>query len=1158
MFASCPRLPRLPRECIRSIRTNIITKRNTSPPPPPPLKKMKSEEDEGKEKKKKKTISRTSKSSFFTNNKRPNNNNNNAFRTTKKHSRERYLRDDIFCGIKQAPVAYKGKDATKWILDVNAEEEEEKEEEKSGGDAKSTTKKENNNNIGSKIIYVVDANVCLHQLDVVSHPKAMRNVVVCTTVLEEVRNRSRNAYERVRRLCLEASSSAGDKTTSGRKNFFVFSNEFHKDTYVGEPKKGESANDRNDRAIREVVKFYQKVVGLCSSNDKHNGTQKRERGEGSAGKAAEAKVILISDDRGNVLKAKEENLNAMSVREVVNKHFAKSFPELVDLCSTRTEECFGADENEIARNNYAKNTTTTTKASINKTEMNSKKSNSTARGGFTAFPEHLTKAQYDSGVSAGRYKEGKIRCSPYSPFSAYVDVGDDTLDVKIEGRHRMNRAMEGDVVGIEIIEDEDEEEEEEEREKDDVNDDDNVVSLAPIVNASDVASVDVASAKAGAEMPPSLTELKAKVVRIVKRNWRDRGYACALDIESCADLARKQHENSNENETEDGGGRAKRVLCVPNDRKTPKIRINTRHAHQIASQRIVVVIDAWLASSPYPEGHFVRALGEIGETASETAALLLEADVDDRPFAPAVHKCVPPLPWKVTEEHVEEPNREDLRNLRVCSVDPPGCRDIDDALSAVVVPKNDGVEGEEEIEIGVHIADVTTFLKPGTPMDDEALRRGTTTYLVQRRLDMLPKPLTEDICSLRADVERLAFSVFWRVDPATMLPRKDVKPRFTKSIIKSSKALTYQKAQEIIDDETNDKSDLANDLRRLRDVSKALRAKRMEQGALTLASPEVRFELDDETSNPLDVSLYISRETNKMVEEMMLLANIAVAERISEHYPSFALLRRHPEPREKMFLPLLETVKLLGLENKINCASNKTLAESLDACVREDDPYFNTLLRLQATRCMSTAKYCSTGSFPRNELYHYGLASPLYTHFTSPIRRYADVIVHRLLSASLGLISIDEVLISSVGQKVAIDNTNLFTKEIAETCNARHLAGQQAGRASAELHTLKFFKDRTTVAEARVFQIRGNNNNKTTTTTTTTTTTNNNNNIKKGEKDEDEDEIVAFVPKYGIEARVKVSKGFNARQNMFGKLKVKIEVEQMPFGRSKLNVSIVE
>ena len=136
------------------------------------------------------------------------------------------------------------------------------------------------------------------------------------------------------------------------------------------------------------------------------------------------------------------------------------------------------------------------------------------------------------------------------------------------------------------------------------------------------------------------------------------------------------------------------------------------------------------------------------------------------------------------------------------------------------------------------------------------------------------------------------------------------------------------------------------------------------------------------------------------------------------------------------------------------------------------------------------------------------------------------------------------------GEKIAIDDTNRFTKEIAETCNARHLAGQQAGRASAELHTLKFFKDRTTVAEARVFQIRGNNNNNKKKT--------NNEDEKYEEEEEQGEEIVAFVPKYGIEARVKVSKEFNARQNMFGKLKVKIEIEQMPLGRSKLKVSMVE
>jgi hypothetical protein len=266
-------------------------KRNNESPPPPLKKKkmMKSEEDEkGKEKKKKKTISRTSKSSsFFTNNKRPTttNNNNNAFRTTKKHSRERYLRDDIFCGIKQAPVAYKGKDKTKWILDVNAEEEEEKEEEKSGVEAKSMTTKENNNNnnIGNdKIIYVVDANVCLHQLDVVSHPKAMRNVVVCTTVLEEVRNRSRNAYERVRRLCLEASSSTGIKQrTRGERISLCFLTNFTR------TRTSESRRKANRRTIGTIGRYgrwlsFTKRLSDCVRRTSTTAQNKKEKEEKEA------------------------------------------------------------------------------------------------------------------------------------------------------------------------------------------------------------------------------------------------------------------------------------------------------------------------------------------------------------------------------------------------------------------------------------------------------------------------------------------------------------------------------------------------------------------------------------------------------------------------------------------------------------------------------------------------------------------------------------------------------------------------------------------------------------------------------------------------------------------------------------------------------------
>ena len=334
-----------------------------------------------------------------------------------------------------------------------------------------------------------------------------------------------------------------------------------------------------------------------------------------------------------------------------------------------------------------------------------------------------------------------------------------------------------------------------------------------------------------------------------------------------------------------------------------------------------------------------------------------------------------------------------------------GCRDIDDALSCRPLD-DEGMPGM--LELGVHIADVTSFLKPNTAMDDEARRRGTTTYLVNRRLDMLPKPLTEDICSLRGGTERLTFSVFFRFDARTGLPVDGTPPRFTKAVIKSDAALTYQEAQTMMDD-PNDRSDLANDLRNINRCAKALRARRVAAGALSLASPEVKFELDKTTADPLDVGMYVTREANRMVEEMMLLANVASAEAILKAFPSQAMLRRHPAPAPRMFDPLLKSCAAAGV--KMDVSSSKALADSLDDATRPGDEYFNTLLRIVATRCMSQAAYCvsgaarassgnvnderpSGGGSSGSSLSHYGLAAPLYTHFTSPIRRYADVVVH--------------------------------------------------------------------------------------------------------------------------------------------------------------------
>eukprot|EP00252_Welwitschia_mirabilis_P011882 TRINITY_DN2640_c0_g1_i3.p1 TRINITY_DN2640_c0_g1~~TRINITY_DN2640_c0_g1_i3.p1 ORF type:complete len:401 (-),score=66.10 TRINITY_DN2640_c0_g1_i3:117-1319(-) len=335
---------------------------------------------------------------------------------------------------------------------------------------------------------------------------------------------------------------------------------------------------------------------------------------------------------------------------------------------------------------------------------------------------------------------------------------------------------------------------------------------------------------------------------------------------------------------------------------------------------------------------------------------------------------------------------------------------------------------------------------------------------------MLPKPLTEDICSLRANVERLAFSVLWEMTPTAEV----ISVRFTKSIIKSSAALSYVEAQARMDD-SRLSDPVTVDLRNLNSLAKIMRARRIERGALTLASAEVKFNIDTETLDPLDIGIYQIREANQMVEEFMLAANVAVAEEILKHFPLCSLLRRHPVPSPDMLEPLIRTTSSVGIN--LDISSSRALADSLDHAVGED-PYFNKLIRILTTRCMTQAVYFCSGDLTPPEFHHYGLASPIYTHFTSPIRRYADVIVHRLLAAAIGLHELPEVF----------QNRGQLTS-IADNLNVRHRNAQMAGRASVELHTLIFFRKRPTDAEARIIKIRSNG-------------------------------LIVFVPKYGIEGPV--------------------------------------
>jgi exosome complex exonuclease DIS3/RRP44 len=183
-------------------------------------------------------------------------------------------------------------------------------------------------------------------------------------------------------------------------------------------------------------------------------------------------------------------------------------------------------------------------------------------------------------------------------------------------------------------------------------------------------------------------------------------------------------------------------------------------------------------------------------------------------------------------------------------------------------------------------------------------------------------------------------------------------------------------------------------------LAQKLRKKRMDAGALTLASPEVRFRMETDSQDPVDVEMKELKDTNALVEEFMLLANIYVAKKIYETFPESSMLRRHPKPPANNFENLIKAVAPLGID--IDPSTSLTLSKTLDQAVVADDPYFNKLIRIMTTRCMMQAVYFCSGTLSQQDFWHYGLASPIYTHFTSPIRRYSDLQVHRLLAASIG------------------------------------------------------------------------------------------------------------------------------------------------------------
>ena len=687
-------------------------------------------------------------------------------------------------------------------------------------------------------------------------------------------------------------------------------------------------------------------------------------------------TVIVSEDVENVHKARVEGLEACSVREYITGF--QNAEQLSDLLSART-----VDENRAPR-------------------------------GSRVFDEYWPTTQLEAGYKAGTLHKGFFNANAYNFLEGAVRSEALSKPILLQGREAMNRAVDGDVVYVALL-----------PQSEWKGASDAVLEAESAQRNDDARDSDNEDEDVGLEAQPESsggdTQPTGRVVGIARRNWRS--YVAHIDASSV-----------NERALATLGPQT--LFASPVDRKIPRIKIRTRQAQALLGCKILVTMDEWKSTSRYPEGHFVRSLGAIESKEAEQESLLLEFDVPYRPFSKSILACLPSEGdhWTVPPKGEQDArslaiwrDRVDMRAENICSIDPPGCQDIDDALHAKRLPNGN-------IEAGVHIADVSFFVRPDTPMDAEAASRGTTVYLVDRRIDMLPHLLGTNLCSLRPFVERLAFSTVWELTPSAEV----VNVRFFKSVIASKAAFTYEEAQNRKDDlSLNDA--ITESIRLLNDMAIKLRRGRMEAGALNLASPEVRIHLDSaESSAPIDVEQKEMRETNSLVEEFMLLANTSVARRIYEAYPTTGVLRRHAPPPADNFETLQDILKKRrGMD--LDVSSSGALAASLDRCADTRDPAFNTLVRILATRCMLSAEYFCTGSVPRNSFGHYGLAMDMYTHFTSPIRRYADVLAHRQLAAAIQY----EPLPSNLYSKHYVD-------QVLDNVNKRHRLAQMAGRASVE------------------------------------------------------------------------------------------------------------
>lgn len=458
---------------------------------------------------------------------------------------------------------------------------------------------------------------------------------------------------------------------------------------------------------------------------------------------------------------------------------------------------------------------------------------------------------------------------------------------------------------------------------------------------------------------------------------------------------------------------------MPFDIFIPLDKLNNAKKGQKAVARIV----EWNDNQKNPIGEIIEVLGNPGENNTEMHAILAEYGLPYK-FPARVEEATKEIDEEIPAQEIA--TRRDFRSVTTFTIDPADAKDFDDALSFRRIDDN-------RTEVGVHIADVTFYVRPNTVLEKEAYSRATSVYLVDRTVPMLPEKLSNKVCSLRPDEEKLCFSAVFELDnDANILSQW-----FGRTVIKSDHRFAYEEAQEIIETK---QGPLSEEILALNDLAQKMRKKRFASGAISFERSEVKFKLDAD-ARPIGVYLKEQKEANQLIEEFMLLANRKVAEFIGKPEENKKkrtfVYRIHGEPNQDKLTAFATFIKRFGYQ--LQTKSKKKIANSINNLLTAvNGKAEQTVVETLAIRTMARAEYST------KNIGHYGLAFDYYTHFTSPIRRYPDMMVHRLLALYL-----------EDGKSVNADTYEEMCKHSSEM---EQLAAS-AERASIKYKQVEFMKD---------------------------------------------------------------------------------------------------